>query len=157
MTLACPLKPVSPCISTHIEEEPAKGGKLTLRTTVNERFETLWNVRVDEIDERRAHPPSSIHRVESTDDNVELHVIVVVLVLNFAIVSIGNSSSVPSLAMSRRGYVRDYSDTGNSLHDKLGSNSRFGLTNILAPTIPTLYQLLSFLSRIPLFPSTPST
>ena len=63
------------------------GTQRTFSATVNQWFETLWILRVDEIDECGVDPSTGFNRVQTADDNVELHVIVVILVLNLAKVS----------------------------------------------------------------------
>lgn len=61
--------------------------RLTFRSTINQWLETLRHLWVDQIHQRSAHPPSGVNRIQATDDEVELHVIIVVLVLNLAVIS----------------------------------------------------------------------
>lgn len=59
----------------------------TFGAAVNEGLKALRVVGVHEIDEGSVDPSPRFHRVKSTDDEVELQVIVIVLVLYLAKVS----------------------------------------------------------------------
>lgn len=66
--------------SLESKESPAR----TFGSTIDERLQTLGVLGIDEVDEGRAHPPARVDRVEPTNDNVELHVVVISLVLDLA-------------------------------------------------------------------------
>lgn len=57
----------------------------TFCTTVDEWLQALRDLRIYHVDESRVDPPSRFHRVQATDDKVELHVVFLVLVLDFPI------------------------------------------------------------------------
>lgn len=59
----------------------------TFSTTVNERLQTLRVLRVDEVHKRGVHPSPRLNRIETADDEVELHVEVVVFVLDLSVES----------------------------------------------------------------------
>lgn len=61
-----------------------RSSSLTFCAAVNERFQTLWVLRINQVYERRVDPPTRLHRVEATNHEIELHVIVVVFVLNLS-------------------------------------------------------------------------
>ena len=56
----------------------------TFRSTVNEWLQTLGVFWVYHVDEGRVNPSPRLNRVKTTDDEVELHVVVLVLVLDLA-------------------------------------------------------------------------
>lgn len=59
----------------------------TFSAAIDQRLETFWDLWVDEVDESGAHPPASVDRVQSADDEIELHVVVVIFILNLAMVA----------------------------------------------------------------------
>lgn len=64
-----------------------KWGRKTFCPAVDQWFQTLWILRVDEIYERRIDPTSCFHRVETADDEIELQVVFVTFVLNLSIIT----------------------------------------------------------------------
>ena len=58
---------------------------LTLGTTVNQRLQALRVLRVDQVHQGRVHPPTRLDGVKTTNNEVELHVEVVVLVLDLPV------------------------------------------------------------------------
>lgn len=70
-------------------EHDARLALEALGAAVDERLEAVGVVAVDEVDEGGADPPARVDRVEAADDEVELHVVVVVLVLDLAVVAAG--------------------------------------------------------------------
>lgn len=59
----------------------------TLGSAIDEWLQTFWVFGINEVDERGIDPATSFDRVETTYNKIELHVIVIVLVLNFSKVS----------------------------------------------------------------------
>ena len=121
MTLLWPLKPVSAIANTdtHISLMSVSmclGRRLetvrTLRPAVDERLHALWVVLVDELHELCIDPPPRLDAVEPADDEVELHVVLVVLVLDLA-------------------KVRGDLASGDASHDELCCRDGFWASDIL--------------------------
>lgn len=77
----------------------------TFRASVDQRLQALRVLLVHQPDQGRAHPPPRVDRIESADDHVELHVVVVVLVLDLAVVAGSRRAEVNSL--SRRPHSKE--------------------------------------------------
>jgi hypothetical protein len=58
--------------------------KNTFCTAINEWLETLWVIWVNHSHKSRVYPSSSLNTIETTDDYLELHVIVLIQVLDFS-------------------------------------------------------------------------
>lgn len=56
----------------------------TFSSTVDQRLETLWVLRIHHSDQRCVDPATSFDAIQATDDNLELHVVVFVFILNLA-------------------------------------------------------------------------
>ena len=67
----------------------------TLGTTVNQWLKTLRVLWIHHVHKCRVDPPTSFYGIETADDEVELHVVVIVLVLDFAVVPVSNLSAFP--------------------------------------------------------------
>jgi hypothetical protein len=61
---------------------------ITFGATVDEGLEAFRNFRVNKIDESSIDPATRLHRVQSADYEVKLHIIIVAFVLDFAMVSV---------------------------------------------------------------------
>jgi len=83
----------------------------TLSATINERLQASLIIHVHHAHKSRINPPPSFYAVKATDDNVELHVVVLVLVLDLA----------------NKG--RDF-DTFDTLLDELCSGFSFRLADV---------------------------
>ena len=66
----------------------------TFCAAIDERLKALLIFRVHHVDECGIHPSSGFNRVETADDNVELHVVFFTLVLDSAVVSMPDSFQV---------------------------------------------------------------
>lgn len=64
---------------------PSHLESLTFSSTVYQRLQALRVLRIHEIHERRVDPSSRLNRVQAADDKVELHVVIVVFVLDLSI------------------------------------------------------------------------
>jgi len=107
MTRACPLKPVL----QHKYVIANRPNTHTLSATVNQRLQASLIIHVHHAHKCRIDPPPGFDAVKSTDDNVKLHVIVLILVLD--------------LANERRDF-----DTFDTLLDELCSGLSFRLANV---------------------------
>ena len=67
----------------------------TFRAAVDERFQALRIFWVDEVYECCVDPSPCFYRVQATNYEVELHVVVIILVLDFAVVPVSNLSAFP--------------------------------------------------------------
>lgn len=56
----------------------------TFSSTINQRLETLWVLGIHHSDQRCVDPATSFNAVQSTDDDLELHVIVFIFILDLA-------------------------------------------------------------------------
>ena len=65
-------------------EDGRKGKIHTFGSTINEGLQTLRVVRVNHVHKCGVDPSPRLYGVETTDDEVELHVVVLVLVLDLA-------------------------------------------------------------------------
>lgn len=83
MTRAWPLKPDIP----YKQRNKLWWDMRTFCTTINQRLETLWILWIYQVYESRINPSSSFHRIETANDQVKLHVVIVILVLDLSIVS----------------------------------------------------------------------
>lgn len=70
--------------------------KKTFSSAVNQWFQTLGFLRIYEIYEHSIDPTSCFYRIESADDDIELHVVLVIFVLNLSI------KTVPSVIRRNR-------------------------------------------------------
>lgn len=59
----------------------------TFRPTIYQWFQTFRFFGVDEVDEGSVHPSTRFDGVQTAYDEVELHVIVIVLILDLAEIS----------------------------------------------------------------------
>lgn len=64
-------------------------GPPTLCSSVDHGLHRLWYILVDHIDERCVHPSAGLHRIQSGDDDVKLHVEGLRMVLDLAVVPEG--------------------------------------------------------------------
>lgn len=78
---------------------------------VDKRFERVWVLVIDHVDERGVDPPPGLDRIETTDNDVELFVVLFILVLDLAMVG-GDL------------YAR------HALLNEFGCDVRFGTTDI---------------------------
>jgi len=84
---------------------------LTFSTAINKWLQAFDVVIVYHSDQRRVYPSSGLNTVKSTDNNVELHVIVLIFILDLA-------------------YKRRDLDTPHSLLDEPCCCFGFGLTHV---------------------------
>jgi hypothetical protein len=56
----------------------------TFCSPVNERLQTLRILRINHPDKSGIDPPSGLDTIQTTDDDLELHVVILVFVLNLA-------------------------------------------------------------------------
>jgi hypothetical protein len=59
----------------------------TLCPTVNEGLQTVWVIFIHHSNKRGVDPPSCFNGIKTTDDDLKLHVVLFILVLNLAMVS----------------------------------------------------------------------
>ena len=118
-----------PCNQLVFNTRTSKLGELgTFSPAVNERFQALWIVRIDHVYQSGVYPSPRLDRVQAAYDQIELHVILLVLVLYFSKVS-----AVALVVVVMNGpnvYLRSDVRTRNALHNKLGCDSRLWLTDI---------------------------
>lgn len=84
---------------------------LTFSSTINQWLQTLWILRVDHPNKGGINPASGLDAVQPTDDNLKLHVIVFILILDLA-------------------HVRCDIDSLHPLLHKGSSNFSLGLANV---------------------------
>ena len=88
ITLAWPLNPTINRFSIPELEERSKLGELgTFSPAVNEGFQALWIIWIDHVHQSGVYPSPRLNRVQAAYDQIELHVILLVLVLYFTKVS----------------------------------------------------------------------
>jgi hypothetical protein len=59
----------------------------TFRSAINEGLQAFWILGVDHVHESGIDPSPCLYRVKTTNNEVELHVVVFALVLNFPIIA----------------------------------------------------------------------
>ena len=89
------------------DASPSTGYLLTLRSTIDERLQTLGVLGVDQIDQCSAHPPPSVDRIEATDDHIELKIVIVVLVLDLAVIAASQRGTVSSTSVTALGWLTE--------------------------------------------------
>lgn len=57
---------------------------ITFSSTVDQRLETLWVLWIHHSDQRCIDPATSFDTIQAADDNLELHVVVFIFILNLA-------------------------------------------------------------------------
>ncbi len=102
----------------------------TFCSAVNQWLHTFRILRIHEIYERCIDPTSCFYRIETADDEIELHVVVVVFVLNFSMITFPVSFGEWSLGEGG-GCSRSDLYAGNAPHDILRRNSGFCFTYVL--------------------------
>ena len=60
------------------------GGHHTFSTTIDQWLQALGILHVNHADKSRINPSSGLDAVETADDNLELHIVILVFVLNLA-------------------------------------------------------------------------
>jgi hypothetical protein len=63
-------------------------GPQTFCASIDQGFDTFWIFRVNHVHKSRVDPPPGFYRVETADHQTELHIVVITLVLNLAVVSV---------------------------------------------------------------------
>ena len=56
----------------------------TFGSTVDQRFQALWVLWINHADQCGVDPAASLDTIETTNNNLELHVVILILILNFA-------------------------------------------------------------------------
>ena len=56
----------------------------TFGTAVNQWFQAFRIFRVDEVHESRIHPAPRFDRIKAANNKIELHVVIVIFILDFA-------------------------------------------------------------------------
>ena len=59
----------------------------TFCAAINKRLEALRVLRVYKVHKRGIYPATGLNRIQSADHEVELHVIVVILILNLSVIT----------------------------------------------------------------------
>ena len=60
----------------------------TFCPAVNQWLHTLWILRIHEIYERCIDPTSRFYRIETADNEIELHVVVVIFILDLSVITV---------------------------------------------------------------------
>jgi len=89
-------------------KDPAKN---TFSSAIDQRLQALWIFHVNHSDQGSVNPAASLDAVKAADNDLELHVVVLIFILDLA-----NEGS--------------YFDTLDSLFHKGSSDFSFGLANI---------------------------
>ena len=81
ITRAWPLNPIPPsvCVRIILAREVH-----TFRTTINQWLQTFGILGIEHANERRIDPSSSFDAVKTADNDLELHVVIFILILDFA-------------------------------------------------------------------------
>jgi hypothetical protein len=82
-----------------------------LGTTINQRLHRIRILGIHHLHQRRVDPPPRLDRIQSTDDQLELLVICLVVVLDLAV-------------------VRCHFDAGDAVHDECGGDDGFGFSDV---------------------------
>lgn len=83
MTRAWPLNPIL-LVSVSVSQEGMACMRRTFSSTINQRLQAFRLLRFNHCDQGRVDPSASFNAVKATDDYLELHVVVFVLILDFA-------------------------------------------------------------------------
>jgi len=133
MTRAWPLKPVHRWDGVRLGRWRRQR---TFSAPIDKRLEGLRVLRVNHVNECRIDPPASFNGVQPANDEIKLHVVVLIFVLNLAKVSERAQSFGWWLAPKNSGgrcCLRSHSDARNALHNELCSDCRLRLSNVLLP------------------------
>ena len=58
--------------------------KYTFCSAIDERLQTFWILEINHSDQGRVNPSSGFDAIKTTDDDLELHVVIFVFVLNLS-------------------------------------------------------------------------
>jgi hypothetical protein len=120
------------CNSTRFSGVEYRGQEkmFTFGTTIDQRLQAFGIFGIYEINESRVHPAPSFNGIETTYDKIELHVVIIVFVLDFAkvpeiIVSKGSGSKVRTDGVTLTPGTRFITNSAATV--ALGCPTSFGL------------------------------
>ena len=83
-----------------------QGGLKTFSSSVNHGLEAFWILWVNEVDKSCVYPAPSFYGIKTADNEVELHIVVVIFILNLPEITEGCQRVSICMSRSRTRQIR---------------------------------------------------